>query len=309
MIITGKIDAKSSIRFIMQKIPHALINIAPEMQNKFEEEFSDFTLEYINSRDWICCVLTESNHIKLSQRVVEIIWCASYSYNIICKYLFENQRHIDFKHIDFCSNPVTKDAVKLIDWAFLPKKPADEDEWPINLPSPIENPSLNSPEKMADELCLCAIAVILHHELQHVRLQQTPSTGADQINQEKDADFAAADWILGNKNTVSEMAYLKRGYGFAISYDVIMAWELYRKKRLYYDHPRTFDRLINILEKYVIDPNHKVWMLLWVTFSLHFHRNKLEKPNNEYDTYYECINAYAEILSKLQNYNFPENQS
>jgi hypothetical protein len=64
----------------MRNIHSAIINIAPERKSQFETELNNFTIEYLDTSEWLCDVNPNNCYIRISRQVVEILWAASYSY-------------------------------------------------------------------------------------------------------------------------------------------------------------------------------------------------------------------------------------
>ena len=73
-------DMDSPIRHVMMHIHEAIVNIAPERKDSFAREYSELILEYLDDHHWICDVNVENRHIRLSSKVMEVLWAASFMY-------------------------------------------------------------------------------------------------------------------------------------------------------------------------------------------------------------------------------------
>ena len=287
---------QSPIRFVMYYIPRALVNIAPERQAEFEKEFADFSLEYLDSDEFICDVDVPSKHIRLSRQVAELLWAASFGYMTFYTKVVQANKPTTKQLFDLTKNHEVAQAMKLLKWAYEnwlnPSKPIP---WPDGLPKPVGHPQKGTMENVADELSLCALAAYLHHELAHIKLNHK-SSGS--IEDERDADYAMADWILNHNLALTDDRFIKRALGIAIAMEALTAYGIYTGKLGGTTHPYSYDRLINTVSRYVTDPDHVVWAVLVFTLKLHLDNRKIETPDVVYRDFKECVNAYADILSR-----------
>ena len=172
-IIKGKclFKMKSPAKYVMEHIHEAIINIAPEREREFKDAYPDLEIEYIDDNKWICNADSSNKHIKLSRRVVEILWCAAYSYLTIYTMLSQKEKNGQKMEIVFGEDENANSAAKLLKWAFESWLNPNDLQWPEDLPRPRDNPKNGSMENVADEFCLCAVAYLMHHELAHIRLR------------------------------------------------------------------------------------------------------------------------------------------
>jgi len=284
----------------MKNIHNAIVNVAPEKIKQFESELKDFTIEYIDVNKWICKVKPDKRFIKLSRLVVEIQWAAAYSYIMLYTKVTPGIKPSTKKIVSLTEDAEVAKAMKLLKWAYENMIINGKNSpWPSDLPQPIENNFNNqSMEKIADEMCLVAIASIIHHELAHIRLGHTSNSS---IEEEKYADYEMADWILNHNLDINDMHFIKRSLGIAIAFETAIAYGIYTKQYGGTSHPPSYDRLINTLRPYIMDDNHVVWSVIAVSTKLHIDHRKLLTPDIEYNTFYECINQYADILSRAEN--------
>jgi len=288
----------SPIKWTFRNIHNAIINIAPEKRNKFESEHNDFILEYLDSPEWICGVIIENKHIKISRGVVELLWCLAYSHIVLyCKKIGGN-RFGPGTQIDLTSDLDIFAGTQLMAWAlnnlFYPnmRKP-----WPLGLPQPTKNPKKGSWVHFGNEFCLCAVAYIIHHELAHIRLKHNADIKS--IDQERDADYEASDWIMDGTES-DELVFTKRLLGISLALQAITIRSIYSGKFSSSSHPRSFDRLYNTLSRYLTDNDHVVYAITAVALQLHMQGAKLVGEPGIYDDVQQCFNDYIEKLAQKE---------
>lgn len=286
---------KSPIRFVMNHIHEAIVNIAPENKKRFEEEYPNFTIEYVDSKMWVLDVDTNNNLIKISRKVVEIFWAVSYGYITFYTKVVQKKMVIKKTVVNLYEIKEVREAMQLLKWVYESWINNDDDDWPDNLPKPIENPQKGTMEKVSDELSLSAIAYVMHHELSHIRLKHE---GGSNIENEKEADNEATDWILNHSLDEWDDMFVKRSIGIAIAFEVLTAKGIYTGNFGGVTHPFTYDRLYNTLVRYITDPNHIVWALVASTLKLHLDNAKISTLDVVYKDFHECVNAYIDLLSK-----------
>lgn len=289
----------SPIRFVMFHIHKALVNIAPERKEQFEKELSDFTLEYLDTDEFICNVSVPKKHICLSRRVVELLWGISFGYLTFYTKVIQRYKPMTKMELDLTQDPEVAEAMKLLKWAYTNwLNPKAQTPWPSDLPSPVEQPTSGSMQNTTDELALCAITAYLHHELAHIRLNHT---GSSSIEQEKEADYAMAEWILDNNLQLNDDIFIKRSLGIAVAMEALTAYGIYSGDFGGENHPFSYDRLINTISRYISDPHHIVWAFLASTLKLHLDNRNIPTPTIQYSNFKERVNSYADILSRLNN--------
>lgn len=290
----------SPIRYVMKNIHNAIINIAPERTKQFETELDEFTLTYLDVGKWIVNVNTQEKHIRISRQVVEIMWAASYAYMVFYDRICAGKLIKAKEDVDLTSQSDVKIALQLLQWAYNNFIDINRDiPWPIDLPKPIENPGSESIEKIADELCLCATAAILHHEFSHIRLKHVRNL--DNVDAEREADYEMVDWILHPSLNNKDMMFIKRSLGIAIAFEVMTAYGIYTSNFGGDSHPYTYERLIRSLERHITDDNHIVWAIIVGTLKLHLDHKGIPTPGIAYNSFKECVNSYANILSRFTN--------
>ena len=287
----------SPIRCVMVNIHETLVKIAPERQAEFEKEFANCSLEYLDSGEFICDVNVASHHIRLSRQVVELLWSISFGYMTFYTKVVQVHKQTTRQTYDLTQDTEVARAMKLLKWAYGNwLLPTQQIPWPDVLPRPVEHPESGTMENLADELCLSAVAALLHHELAHIRLNHHAPTS---IDEEREADHAMADWILNNNLSLTEARFIKRALGIAVAMEILIANGIYTGNFGGGTHPRSYDRLINTISPYLTHPNHIVWHVLVHTLNLHLGNRGIATPDVAYESYKECVNAYIDLLSTL----------
>ncbi len=286
----------SPIRYVMKHIHDALVNIAPENKARFEREYPDFILEYIDTGKWIIEADTYTKKILLSRRVVEIFWAVSYGYTTFYTKVVQGKKIIQKTEINLHKDEEVKNSMLLLKWIYESWLNTEDNPWPSNLPKPIENPQKGTRENVADELCLCSMAYQIHHELAHIRLLHS---GGSTIDIEKEADAEATDWLLNHPLDEWDYKFIKRALGIAIAFEVLTARGIYSGNFGGRTHPYSYDRLYQNLDKYINDPSHIVWAFLASTLKLHLDNKKIETLEVVYTDFKECVNSYMNLLSNI----------
>lgn len=268
-------NMKSPIHYLMNYIPDALINVAPENKYKFEKEYPEFTLEFLDSKNWLLEVNPISRTIYLSRKVVEIFWAVSFGYFTFYKRVMSGKLITEPVIVDLTKDPELLKSVQLLNWIYHSWINNDSEEWPDQLPKPIENPPMDSMEKVADELCLCSVAYLLHHELAHIRLLHS---GESEIHSEKEADYEATEWLLNHDIPEDDMRFTKRAFGIALAFEVLTARGIYTGNYGGKTHPYSYDRLYNNLDRYLPNPLHIIWAFLSSVLKLHLDNAKIDTP-------------------------------
>lgn len=294
---------KSPIKHIMEHVHNSIINIAPERAEEFINKFPNLTIQYLDTDEWICNSNSKTCHINISRSVAETAWCLSYCYMVFYQKYYDGKMILEKRKIYYKDDEEAFRAAQLYKWAFDNwlyqnlRRP-----WDLNFPYP-KNPPQSFFEKVATELSLCALAYMLHHELAHIILRHEKSNdNYVNIEAEKEADIYAANWILDNNLKTDGPVFRKRALGIAVALEMLIAKGIYKKDINHLiDHPRAFDRLINTLSNFITNPNHAVWAVLVSTLSIHLNNAGISLPEKLYETFYDCLDDYLNLLSHLDN--------
>ncbi|MDQ1352617.1 MAG: hypothetical protein QG657_2923 [Acidobacteriota bacterium] len=296
---------KSPIVSIMKNLHLAIVNIAPERKLDFEKTFENFTFEYLDESKQIVKCDLGTNIILLSRSIVEIVWLLSYAHYVLHNFIALKDKErlkppkteclIDLNHTSLTI------SMKLLEFAKKKLLDNSDDSWPLDIPKPLENPPKDSIDAVANELCLCAIASILHHELAHIRLKDQTYNG-NEIEIERQADYLAAEWFLGSdimKDNLDSPIFKKRALGIAVAFICMNMRGIYTQNFNDNIHPPSYDRLIYTLNKYINEDDDLIWSFVVYALLIHIHIAKITpiKTNEVFDNYFEYANAIANHIA------------
>lgn len=154
-------------------------------------------------------------------------------------------------------------------------------------------------KRFADRHATVALGFILHHELAHVRLGHIATKGLLSIEQEKEADRAAAEWLLGSPD-LDGKELLKRQLGVTIA----LGWLASRNVYIGHSsttHPPAWDRLYQVLEQYVENDDAIAWAFAAALLGVHLENQRRSEIDlgKECESFKEGVNDYIDILSRL----------
>jgi hypothetical protein len=219
---------KSPVRRLFEVLHRPLINIAPEAESRFDEEFKDFTLQYIDSPEWILSV--KDKVIKISTVAVEALWVTGYSHFVIYRDVFQKADVLTGGWVDFRKIKKVAVAADLLGWMFQHKLKGRDFDWPPEFPKPLPNhrtpESDPADEDVADEFCLGGCGCILHHELAHILLRHNE---ASRVEIEIDADNTSWRWIIPDGTDVSSGDGKKRLMLLVHAYLLLVVRDIHRQ--------------------------------------------------------------------------------
>jgi hypothetical protein len=294
--IQGKWLEKSDngIIDILKDLHHAILNIAPHNKDKFDASFPKFNIEYVDDDKWILVAYPKYEHIRISRGVAELVWCVAYSYVNLYTEFAEGKRFFAGKNkFSLHQSKNSSNSSKLLQWAYERWFNNNQSAWPSDLPRPIFNPAKGSKENVAKELTFVILSFFIHHELAHIKLHKDPK---DNIQEEKEADAFATDWILDSGLDEHNALFEKQAIGIALGFDILIARCIHTGDCGGFSHPHSFDRLISNLSRYINDDNHRVWSLLCFTLKLHLDTGGYKTPEIEYESFRECIDSYHRVV-------------
>ena len=221
-----------------QKHESGLQNLQDE--HNFEIEIEDNKLGFSIRID------PNRKQIILPITALEYLWACTFYYIVLYQECVKAQSEgcVDFDLERL--NDRLRRAEQLFNWAYKNINNNKLEDWPHNLPSP--DASLNCDINVANELFLCALAWIIHHEIAHVTLKHNILIHGITINEEKMADIKATEWILDMLQSGDDRLK-KRGYGIAIAILTLQSLEVNATNNSHLTHPRPHERL-----DYCLDP-------------------------------------------------------
>ncbi len=290
---------KSPIRYLMQKnLGDSVFRIAPEREAEFDTALTNFDLIYLNERPWKCYAKPETREIFVSRGAVELVWCASLAHLVFYERLIQGKRFDQRTEIDPQSDPLVRNALELLRWSLKCQFDGNNsDDWPSNLPRPLETTPQGSHEEFADELCLVSCAFLLHHELAHLRLSHSARVSNEMsIEREKDADILAAEWMLDGLDTTNPR-FVKRMLGVVQANLLATAYGLYGGNLGGNTHPFSYDRLTSLLTRFLGYSNHDTKAFAFAVLALHFQNSGGQLKKQKFDDFAEALEALCDQLA------------
>jgi hypothetical protein len=289
---------QSPIRHLLaDHVPNSIFTIAPEREAEFDKSLNEFDLILTNERPWKFCADPITRKVSVSRGAVELIWCASLAHFLFYTQVVQGKIFDRPTEIDPRSDPAVRKALDLLRWAIkcqLKKNTADD--WPDDLPTPQAAPP-DGAENAANELCLVSCAFILHHELAHLNLGHSAQVSdALSISQEKDADIAAAEWILGRIDKSSPM-FTKRMLGVVQAHLLTTAMGLYGGDLGGKRHPFSYDRLTSLLSRFADTRDHVATWVAYAVLDLHFQNSGRKLKQQSFADAHEALAALCDQLA------------
>lgn len=284
----------SPIYRLVKPLFQSIVMIAPERADQVRELIDDLTLVVRDTDRFVCRVSLTEKLMEVSIRTMEVVWAMSYAYFTFYGEVVAGKRITTSTIVDLTSGPLLRDAMALLRWSLRRVNPGP---WPRELPAPEEAPVAESNSHVANKVAACAAAFLLHHELAHVRLGHHPTEdSALSIEQEREADYEAADWILGK---APKGQIFKRAFGITVGLVILVGRGVHYGYHDGETHPRTFDRLVFTLERYVADPGDTVWAFAMAVLKLHLDNARILVPDVVFDNPKDAVNAYVEALAAV----------
>jgi hypothetical protein len=288
---------------LLPLVPNSMLNVAPEQQERLIRELQGATILIAREPRFIAQYVPAHKQIQLSFRAVELLWCIAYAYVVLFVDVYATRQPDDRSQVDLTVDPVVKEAMGLLQWALQDWVTGNGSGVPA---LPARSPrTLEGHVSVADELCLIAVAFVLHHELAHHRLGHVAVSEDVQeekslelsLNQERDADAEAADWILGLVSPSSPF-FTKRSAGVVVALMAILAFGVHTQQFAGRLHPRRFDRVFNTIDRYNLDSNHPAWVFATVSLKLHLDHSRYKPPPVEYRSFRDCLSAYIDVIAE-----------
>lgn len=289
-------DAKAGpLANLLPSIPEALYAIAPEHLDALRDALSGTALAVSAERRWVAEYQYDPKTIRLSMRTFEIVWCATFGYLALHDLVWVPAVRANRLEADLTSDPRVARAMDLLSWAVRPEE--DGGAAPITL---INQARVDDLRAAADDLALCAIAFVLHHELAHHRLfhDHPPLDETASVDRERDADREAASWMLGAVGRGTP-EYGKRLLGAAMATAYLTTRALERGKLAAKKHPRPYDRLFNLLDERTAGPEDPAWCFAMIAVKLHLDHLGISASTGSFDNCRDALDASVEQLADL----------
>ncbi|WP_176064107.1 phage exclusion protein Lit family protein [Anaeromyxobacter diazotrophicus] len=277
-------------------VARSIILVAPERVEQVRALVQDLTLIISNDGAPRCSIDPKGKTITVSRKMLEHLWCTALAYWVLYSRHLAGRTVTKREELDLTADKQTYAAMKLLKWSIDTVIRSVDKPWPEGLYRPCVNPDHGSEVHVANELLFTAVAFLLHHELSHYRLAHSAGTErVDTIDQERDADYEAANWMLG---ACRGEVLVKRSIGVATAFMAMVALDIHARRYEPARHPRSIERLINTLDRYVTDPHHVVWGLTVGSLKVHLDFMNVKVHNRAFESARQAAEEYAEVLSR-----------
>lgn len=304
-------EITSPIRHLIRHAKNLAAKISPKKREIAEQYCKDVTLKITNEGTWVNHYDPNTKTIVFSKKLLEIIWVCSHMYVTFFTDVVQAKKLLRLEGepkviIDLNAIPSVVAAADLLDWIFSDWLDEKDTAWPAHLMRPIPDPLTDSPQNWADELTLCAIAFLLHHELAHHYLKHGgEEEGFETIQRERQADYSSADFLLSGLQP-GDNFFIKKSMAIAVVLSIRIAYAIKTGKWGGDSHPRCFDRIVHVLDRYIDSENrnHSAWTFAWSIIYFHLIDspilNKLNLDNLTEISHRGLLDLYLEAFSQLE---------
>lgn len=238
---------RSPICHLSSAINSSPFNIAPEKKHVLNALIDDnnIIISFVNEPNFkirVTKIEGDALHkIVLPIASLEYLWAFSHFFWVFTQEYSKAQENND-ENFDLAGNDRLRCSDELLTWAKTNLQTTGLEPWPEKYPKPEAYSQGSEDSKVATEIFLCAIAWIIHHEIAHVVLQHPLVTTAFSIQEERQADLHATDWILGD-NSHSSPELKKRTLGIVAAVLCIQSLEVNTKASSQNTHPAAYERI------------------------------------------------------------------
>lgn len=280
---------RSPILTLSDHIAASAFKIAPERGDELDQvrHAENLELLFVDQPGFTFSVNTVTHEMKTSTATLEYLWCSINAHLVLYRIYCEAQKS-GVEHLDTGANPDCVAALKLLEWAENNLENSGKEPWPAELPQPSYDAN-ESGISVSDELFLCAVAWIIHHEIAHVRMGHTHVHTNHSVQDEKQADIEATRWILDQSSVEGESR--KRTIGIAAA---ILAMQGISEKRHYSPlstHPETFERIDYCMSEAKIEDDDEIFAFASVIMQVQLWYRGI-RVAHEGDTFRDTFSSY-----------------
>ena len=291
----------SPVKHLLSYVPRVLV-ILPE---NVKQEFSDIgklSLDFLNQTRFVCNVDTKTGEIRVSNRALEVLWVTSYVAGIYYDIARRKGALRGSVVVDPAEYPELWKAMELYAWLINAWfDPTASQTWPEGFPQPTPDNPPDSWEAYANECTLYGVGYILLHEIAHVARGHGPSRGDAgwSIEQEKEADRQAIDWLFSDQPDPASRTRIKRGIAVGLALVSQVAGAMFTGKFASKDHPPEWQRLDQIVHYIEDDPAHPVFAFLSQVLPFFRTISGGLFHGKAYDDYLQAFDGFIDQLSRL----------
>lgn len=291
---------RSPICLLEDHIAGVAFSIAPEKADRCKESSDKHGIyfELIDDNDFSIRVRMDNATIILPISSLEYLW----AFSLYCWVLtqeYANGQRAGFKQIDCVGNDRLRSAHTLLEWASKNIQGTGRDIWPEDLPAPAKEPKDCSDIHVANELFLCSLGWMVHHEIGHIVLQHPALVTNFSEQEEKEADRHATNWLLSELDDNSPVLK-KRALGIAAGVLCLQSLEVKSKSCLRNTHPNAHDRIFDCLSKYTVGTEEIIEAFCTVILQYLFHAENIQADINN-DSFCEVFHGFLLEISRSKN--------
>ena len=290
----------SPIKHVWPHIPKALMALKAETRETLIATGVSVNVKFVDSPEFICHVRTTQAVVEMSTGFIQMLWVCSYLNFLYYDKWFRAGGLKKSFALDPNTDAELKAAMELFEWslnAVFGKTPFTD--WPDTLPQPLEDAGRNSWENFADELTLEAVGYVILHELAHVYLgHQGTNDSQLSINQEKEADVQAIDWLFRDTPEPHNGHRIKRSIAVASSLMMLCAFSLFTGDWGGKSHPPTWERLREVILQIANDEDHSVFVFLFLLLSLY--RNMAGRAPIGSESFYSFLDGFEKFVLSMK---------
>ncbi|HCD06059.1 MULTISPECIES: phage exclusion protein Lit family protein [unclassified Methylophaga] len=289
------------IRVLDLDLINSVTRIAPEKIYELETLIFNYdpSIIFTNDKEFSFRVDTEKKEVKLPTVALEYLWCACYAFYVFYQEYFALNQE-DRNPLDIYSSDRSQKAISLYNWGIGQLSQNPSIEWPSDLPMPTKYLTHTDEDvQVANELYLCSVSWIIHHELAHIYCghKNMPVNDEESRAEESEADFFATNLIL--EGVADESILLKRGLGVVIAALVITTQDILAGEFKETTHPKSFKRLYKVLDSHFQDPDHLVYAFSVVICHLNMAAGGMYIKGNGSETWKENLETCLVQFSRL----------
>lgn len=267
---------RSPICNLERSISGAAFNVAPEKEArcaKIRDEYG-ITVTLYDDNGFSVKVDTEKRTIWLPISSLEYLWAFSHYCWVLIQEYSSSQREGTIM-FDCMGNTRLQTSFSLLEWAKNNLLTTGIELWPEKLPQPGKNSDLYGDVNVANELFLCSLGWMMHHEIAHIVLNHPPLVTNFSELEEKEADKYATEWLLSGL-VVNSPVLKKRAIGVAVGISCLQSLEVNTNSCLRNTHPSAHNRIFDCLSKYKVGNEEAIEAFLVVILQFLFHNEGIQ---------------------------------
>ena len=292
-------NMKSPVRYLLIHVPKTLVILPDDVKQEFAD-IGKLSLRFLDSNEFVCGLGKEPGAILVSTRALEVLWVTSYVAGIYYDIVRQKGGLTRRVEIDPAEHPQLWRAMELYVWlinAWL--DPQAPQAWPTGFPQPSPDNPPDSWKAYANECALHGTGYLLLHEIAHAARQHGPNDDSGwSIEQEKEADRQAMDWLFSDHPNPASPARIKRGTSVALALVAQVAAALFDGRMGGRTHPPRWQRLDQIIRYIEDDPAHPVFAFLAQVLQFFRSMSGGQFQGRAYDDYLHAFDGFIDELSR-----------